>query len=197
MTGAALRLCVLAAQRVLGLPIMIEDRDTPILFDVAALALVTKPALVSLLVIVLAMARNTSALELVSIEISGMTARALGQAMLAAQRIPGIAIMIEADGLPFTVDVTALALLAEASLVSVFLVILAVAGDAARGRPLEFGVLVAITATDVLVLAGKREAGLAVIEGRVFPARITMAVRAVVAELALVRVVLAMTGNTV
>ena len=197
MTGAALRLCVLAAQRILGLPIMIEDRNAPILLDMAVLALVAKPALVSLLVIVLAMARNTSALELVSIEIASMAARALGQPMLATQWILGIAIVIEADGLPFTVDVAALALLAEASLVPVLLVILSVAGHAARGRTLELGVLVTITAADVLVLAGKREVRLAVIEGRVLPAGIAMAVGAVVAELALVRVVLAMTGNTV
>jgi len=59
VAGRALGLNVFAEQRVLGLLVVIEDRDAPVPFDMTALAFVAEFPLVAIALIVLLVARDT------------------------------------------------------------------------------------------------------------------------------------------
>jgi len=176
---------------------VIEDRGGPVLFDMAGLALVSEPALVSLPVVVLLVACRTGRPEFCAVEVAGVASRALGEPVFSPQRVFGVAVMVEADGFPAAIDMAGLALLAEATLVAALVVVLAMTSDASGRFALEFWILVAIATSDFPVLAGKREARFAMVKNRILPARVPVAVGAAVPELALMGIVLAMAGDTI
>jgi len=93
--------------------------------------------------------------------------------------------------------VTGFALVAEPALVAFTVIILLVTGDAFHRCTLERRIAVAILARYIHVLAGEREMRLAVVEARVLPVFVAVAVGAGIAQLTLVLVVLAVAGNTV
>jgi len=125
-----------------------------------------------------------------------VTGRALGRAMFALEGVLGVAVVIETARLPVAVGVTGFALVAKPALVAFALIILLVAGDAFHRGALERRVAVAVLARDIHVLAGEREMRLAVVETRVLPVFVGMAIGAGIAQLALVLVVLAVAGDT-
>ena len=185
VAGCALGGDVLAAQRVFGHAVVIENGFLPVLLDVAGFALVAELALVASFVVILAMARHAEGRGFFLVQDAGMTRRALGRAVFALEGVLGVAVVVEAQRLPVAVGVTGLALVAELALVTLFVVILAVAGHALQGRTLEFWIGVAIIALHVAVLAGERKFCLAMVERGVLPVFLAVAVGAGLAERAL------------
>jgi hypothetical protein len=154
VTGLALDLGMLATQRVFRIAVVIEANRRPVFLDVAGLALVAETALVALAVVVLAVAGNALRRRLFPIQETAMAGRAFGEAVFAAQRVFGVLVVVERAHLPVLVGVAGLAFVAEAALVALAVVVLAVTGDALRRRTLELGVLVAVAAAHIHMLAG-------------------------------------------
>ena len=123
-----------------------------------------------------------------------MASGALCQAVLSAQGVFRVLVVIEDDRLPIPVVVTALALGAEIALV---LIILLVTGDAGRRGALEFWISVAVLANDIPVFPGQREFCLAVIEKSFLPVAFLVTVGALGAQTAFVFVVFLVARKTI
>src|SRR5581483_1247245 len=184
MAAVALHRGVFAAQRISGVAVVVEQQRAPVLLAVTGRAFFAVARLVH---VVLLVARDAGRRKLLFIKKPGVAAFALREAMFAAQRILGIAVVIEQDDFPVFVGVATLALGPELGLVRV---VLAVTRDALRRRSLEPWIGVTIATIDVAMLARQRKARLAVIEARLFPFDVGMAVGARRTEAALVFVVL-------
>src|SRR5512139_1126222 len=121
-----------------------------------------------------------------------MATVALDLAVLAAQGVLGVDVVVEQDITPGLGVVAGLALLAKTFLV---LVILPVAGHAGHRRALEGIVPMAIGTLGLRMLVLEPEAGLVVIKLRLLPVGFRVAIRALRTQLALVCVVLLVAGN--
>src|SRR6266571_818466 len=148
VTGLALGILVLVAQRVLGVLVVIKIGRLPRLLVVAALALVAERTLVPLLVVVLPVAGDAFARQVLAVErlVGSVALVALGIVVLAVQRILGVLVVIEAYFLPAPVVVAGLALDAVAALVAFLLVDLLMARVTVLRRILVFLVEVAVGA---------------------------------------------------
>src|SRR5689334_9516266 len=177
-----------AEQRKVGARV-VEAGLLPGLLDVAAVAFRSELPFV---LVVLLVAGDARALQLVAIQVARMAAVAFHLPVLAAQRILGLRVVVERDLRPRLGGVAGLAFLPEAALV---LVVLLVAADARHRRFLEDVALVAGLAFHRGVLAEQREARLRVIEARLLPARLVVAVGARGAERPFVLVVLLVAGD--
>lgn len=137
MAGGALGVPMLAFQRVLGVPIMIEDALLPFRGRVARFALVTELALVALVHVFLAMALDTFGRQFLDglhpwwrLETGLVATLALGSLVLPFEGVLGVLVVIEAGLLPSLFVVACLALVAKAAPMTFLVVILAVAGEA-------------------------------------------------------------------
>ena len=174
-----------AAQREVALVVVELAAFRPLHFVVAGLALNAQRALVLVVLLVAIVARVA---RLFAVDVGRAVAGiALDLAVLAAQRVLGVAVVAEGDAGPVLGGVAALALFAVARLVLVFLL---VAADAGAGCFVVDLALVAGVALDVDVLAGQRVLGLVVVELGLFPALFDVAIGAGIAQGALVLVVL-------
>ena len=144
----------------------------PILLDMALLALV---AFLALMFIVFLMAGNARGFQFVVVQVAGMAILAFGGLVFAAQGVLGVLVMVEQNVLPDFFVVATLAFSAELAFV---LVVLLMAPQAIHRRVLEYRALVASVALDLIVLAMQRETGLVVIEARVIPITLRVAVTA-------------------
>ena len=169
---------------------VIETRLVPVALDVTLGAVGAEGVFV---LVVFFVAGNAGGLQIVAIQVPGVTTIAPGLAMLAAQDISGIRIVIEPDSAPGLGVVAGLALFAIAPLV---LVVLAMARPAGHRRVLEGVVLVAILAFGLGMFVFEPEVGLVVIKLRFLPVGFRVAVRALRAQLALVFIILLVTGDT-
>ena len=194
VAGLALRIGMAAEQREGGLAVVELRTLLPVALGVAARALAAERALV---LVVLAVAGVTLACGFLPVERPGVAIRARQQAVLAAQGVAGLGVVVEEAALPRLGAVAALAALAELALVPALLVHTLVAADAGARRLAVLRVFVAAGAGRVGVLAGEREAGLVVVELRLFPGVFGVALVALGAEAALVGVVLAVAGQAV
>ena len=123
-----------------------------------------------------------------------MTKGALRQAVLPAQGVFRVLVVVEDDRLPLPVVMAALALGAEHAFV---LIVLLVTGDTSCRRTLELGISVTVFADDITVFSRQREFRLAVIEERFFPVAFLVTVGALSAQTAFVFVVLLVAGKAV
>ena len=179
------RRAMLPEQRILGPLVMVEGGVFPIPLDVAAFALRAEAALV---LVILLVARVAGRLELFPVQISLVTAGAFcRRAMLPEQRIPGSLVVVERDALPVPLDVAGFALRTEFALV---LVVFLVAGAALFRRIFELLPDVAADALHVRMLAQQPVAGFIVIEVCGLPVFLRVAFRAILAQSALMLVVL-------
>lgn len=90
-----------------------------------------------------------------------------------------------------------LAFFAKPTLVTLLVVVFLVTGDTLRWRTLEGRVAMAVFARHIDMLAGEREFCLAVVEARVLPVLVGVAVGAGITQFALVLVVFAVAGNAI
>ena len=130
VAALALDLGVFAAQRILRVAVVIEGRGLPAALVMAVLAFRAELTLMALLVVILLVAAVTVGLEFLLIQAAGVTTTAFRLGMLAAQRVFRIAVVIEDGAGPVHFGVTALAFRAEQTLVTLLVIVLAVAGDA-------------------------------------------------------------------
>lgn len=144
MTSDALSVPVLALERVLGVPIVIEDSFLPVLGRMAGLTLVAKLPLVPLVVVFLPMAFDALGRQLLDglyprerLEAGLVAALALRGLVFPFERILGVLVMVEACLLPSLLVVAGLALVAQTPLMSLLVVILAVASKALRLQLLD------------------------------------------------------------
>ena len=151
------------------------------------------------MLVVLLVALDAGAAQLVLVQVAGVAVGALGGAMFAPQRVLRVGVVVEGRRLPALGAVAGLALLAISALVALgAVVVLLVAGVTRERRVLVVrALLVAVGALGVDVFAGQRELRLVVIELGFFPAVLGMAVHALGPERALVHVVLLVTGIAV
>src|SRR5664279_27578 len=155
--------------------VVVEAFDFPAAFRVAVAARASELALV---LVVFRVTRIAVAAELVVIEIAGVAGVALRERMLRQQRVAGVAVMPEDHVLAFPrrCRVAGGAAFAVARLV---LVVLLVTGDAFARRALEApGVLVAVAALDIAMLAKQRKGRRVVIEAGFAPAAFDVTVGA-------------------
>lgn len=139
--------------------------------------------------VVLAVACDTLVRRLLE-GLVAVASRALYRRMLAGQQKPGF-LVVEQDLFPAPITMAVAAIRTETTLVRI---VLAVAGDAFPGRVLEYLVPVTSRAFRLYVFSREFEAGLVVIEARLFPKRLLMAVRAIGAQLSTVHIVFLVAG---
>ena len=190
MANLALHLGVLAGEREISLVVIKLGRLFPVALGVALGAVGAQGFLVLVVFLVAVVAACG---ELVFVDPTGGVAGiALGALVFAQQVVLGVTVVVEGDRLPALRVVALLALLAVVTLVLVFLL---VAGVAIVGRVLVLGVLVAILALHVHMLAFEREVGLVVVNLGFFPIGLGVAISALVSQRTLVGVVLLVTCN--
>lgn len=185
----ALSGCVLPPECVLRVLVVIEGTHVPRLFGVAGLALVAELALMSLLLIVVAMTGDAGRWRLLPVQETGMAAGTLRGGMSALQAVPRVPVVIEDDLLPAPIPVTDRAFLAKFSLVTGLLIVGTMTPDALKRRALELRIAVTLLAAHVHMLARERKFRLAVVEARFLPVALGVTTGAVLAERALVCVV--------
>ena len=169
---------------------MIEARLVPGTLDVAVAAFLAQRALV---LVVLFVTGHAGCLQRVAVQVSGMAGIAPGLSMLAAQGVFRVFIVIEHHRIPGLGVMTGLAFLAKTALV---LVIFPVTRHTGHGRVFESIVPVTIPALRIGVLAFKSEIRRVMVKPRLLPAGLGVAIRALRAQSALVRVVLLVARNT-
>ena len=159
------------------------NRLLPVLGVVALLAFPAElVALVVLPVTGVAIGR-----QLVLVDIAGMAGIALGRGMASEQAVLGVAVMAERDVLP---EHRCMAGAAQLSVAPLVRVVLAMAGDAFQRRAAEARrILVAVPALDVAVLAQQLELRQVVVELRLLPVLLGVAIAARGAQRAVVLVV--------
>lgn len=167
---------------------MVKLGSLPVFGAVAVAALLSFLSLVDIVLLVAGEAVRRRMLE-IGVPVAVL---ALGLNVLAKQRKLGLGV-IERALLPVALRMAVTAGLPQGTFV---LVVFLVTGVAGRGRLLEHGALVAGLALDVAMLAPEREACLAVIESRLCPVALSVAVGTGLGEGALVFVVLAVAGDT-
>jgi hypothetical protein len=108
---------VFAAQRIFRLAVVIKGHGLPVLLDVTAFTLVAEASFVALGFVILAMAGHALGRSFLLVQETGMAGRAFGEQVFAAQRVFGVAVVVEPDVLPIAISVASLALVAELALV--------------------------------------------------------------------------------
>jgi len=187
----ALGLGMLAQQREGGGLVVELGRFLPAALGVAVAALLAQGLLV---LVILAVAGVALLADLGAVDGAGVAVRAAGAAVLAAQRVARVDIVVERGGLPLLGVVAAVTLLAVLPLVTLLVVVLAVAGVAVLRCFLVIGGLVAVGAFGIHVLASQGKPGGVVVELGFLPQVLVVAVRALGTQRALVHVVLAVAG---
>src|SRR5580765_3190378 len=185
VAGLALEQPMRAAQRITGIPVVIESDLGPFDDRMAALALRT---VVTLVLVIFAMAAVAVARQLVVEGIARVAALACQSGVRALERKLGVA-MVEGRSLPVVDRMTLLTTRAVPALVHVILLVAAVA--VARRAP-ERLIGVTVEAGGGSVLAEQAELRLVVIERRILPGALVVTVGADAAELPLVDVVVTM-----
>ena len=185
VTGAAGQLVVFALQGKVGAPRVVEADFLPGEFAVACLALFAVTAVVC---VVAAMAADTGSVGGLVLDRVDMATFATDMGMLALQGKVGVPIMVEVGFTPFAFVVAVSAVCSVDAMVHVVKRVTAVAGGR---RFLVALVDVAAIAGGVTVRAVQGEMRLVVIEAELLPAFRSMAVLAVVAEIAPVRILFA------
>ena len=190
----ALGLCVRTQQREPGQPMIEEDVLLPVGLVVALLAGGALRAFVRVVVFVAIVAAGVERHFIDRLDVTGLAFDGL---VGAVQGVVRVGVVIEDDVVPGVAGVAALAGSPEMTLV---LVVVLVAGDAGDLELIGKGILaVTIAAGQVRVFTVEREAGIArVVEERVFPSGRTVAIAALLAALAVVRIVFrvaAVTGH--
>jgi hypothetical protein len=182
---------MLTQQREFGLLVVIEQDFFPVTLDVATLALGTEVTLVHL-VVILFVARHTSRLQLVFVQIALVATYALDLFMFTVQRILGLLGVIKQNFLPIALGMAAFALRTEVALVYLVIILL-VAGHASHLQLVfvQIALVAAYAFQRRAVFAEQREFGLLlVIEQDFFPIALGMASLALAAEFALVHLVI-------
>ena len=192
MAGLAGYLCVTPTQGIARIAIVIEGRRLPFVLQVAGLAASTQTAAVD---IFFCMTSIAILRQIVHVQLARMARFALHRSVRLAQFEIGIAIVVEANRFPRHFVMARPAFIAESTLVNVLL--LMARGAHQRGLVIESLIPVAGEATDLAMRAeqGKLRAGM--VEQRVFPAAVIVALAAVVSQTATVGVVLAMTRDAI
>ena len=198
VAALALGALVLVAQRVLGIPVMIEVDGLPAFFVVAGFALVTQATLVAFFLVVPFMAGNTFARQLGLVDgafFRKVAAVALGGLVLAAQCIVRVDVMVEAQLSPGPVAVATFALDPVIALVAFILVVLPVTADAIARSALVAAIDMTFLAFHLGMLAADElKPGLFMIEAVILPVPFDMATDAFFAQLALMHIVLSVAG---
>ena len=147
-------------------------------------------------VVVSSVAIDAGRADLVLVQVPAVAIGALGAAVLAAQGVLGVGVVVEGRRLPGLGAVTGVAAFAVEAFVALGAVVVSsVAADAGARRVLVLGaLLVAIAALGVSVFVFQREAGLVVVELGLLPVDVGVAVGTLRTQRALVHVVLAMAG---
>lgn len=184
VTAFALRLNVLPFEGIFGIPVMVEGEGFPILFRMTTLALLAEPSLVC---VVLLVAGGAQGRRLPLRHGHLMTSLAFGPGVFALQRICGVFVMIEGGSLPVPFAVTGCALRPEDPFV---VIVLLVTGGAVPRRVLVPFVSMTRLAFGLGMRPAKQEARLTMVETRLFPVPLSMAVDALRPERPLVFVVL-------
>lgn len=200
MAGIAFCSQVLVPQTELGFAIMVELCVLEAAVVVAALAFGAEITLVTFSLVLFLMAGDAARIGLAVRDRYAMTGIAGDRLMLVLEFELGFAIVVESAVLEAALVVTAFAFGAEIALVTLVLVLLLVASDAARLRLGDVqGRNVAGSALGGLVFAPQLELGRAVVvEPVVLKAPLVMAALAFVPELTLVPfvlIILGMAGN--
>ena len=197
VTGFALGHGMLAAQGILGVPVVIKFRGLPAFFDVTGFTFVTEFTLVSIAVVIFLMAGDARLLEFFHVQDAGMAGFTLGRDVFATQHVFRVAVMVKGRDGPVLFSVTGLALFTEASLVA-FLVVVDLVAHYAGGSELlliqETGVASG-TSRQAMFSAQGVFCVLVVVEGDHLPLPVVVAALALGAELALVFIILPVAGD--
>lgn len=130
-----------------------------------------------------------------AVQVSRMAVCTSGGAMLAAQCIPGVGVVIEMGRLPRLGAMAAVAFFTVLPFVPpAAVVVLAVASDARARRFLVLGRFMTIHAFGVVVPAGQWEPGFVMVKAGFLPARLRMTIGALDTQAALVSIVLFVAG---
>lgn len=190
VAGLTGRLDVQAAQRVIGVAVVIEGGLRPFAAAVATFAV---RAVAALMHVVARMTVIAGRRQFFCLWIALVAGRTSGSFVRADQAEMRIAVVIEPGLLPFLRAVATRALGAELAVVHV---IAGMTRDTIGGGGLVTLIWMTAVAGHVAVLAAQRITGLAMVEARLAPADFAVAVGADLAELALVRVIFLMTVPT-
>lgn len=195
----AFDLDVLTQQGELGLVMVELALILPATFVMARRAIATQATLV---LVVLLVTTQAIRCQLLLVQGACVTGLALGMTVLAVERVLGVHIVIEHAGLPAARVVTGLALLTKLALMASppldqIRVILVVTSKAIARRVLVALILMASTALDLSVFVGQVEPRLGMIERRLLPARLIVAIGALAAQSPLVHIAFFVAGRTI
>ena len=192
MAALTLGIPMFIAQRETGVPVMVKaGRILPFCLGMTALAFFSERAFVR---VVLAMARIAVGGGFRLRDGFAVTRFALDRLMPSAQREMRVVGMPERRGFPKRVVVAFPAAGAEAALVGI---VLAMAGDAVAGRAGKALIDMAIGALGFGMTVQQRESRFGMVEARLLPVALVVAVGAFCAQAALVPVILAVAGEAV
>lgn len=143
--------------------------------------------------VILGMASVAVLAQLDPVNVAAMASRAQRAAVLAAQNVFGVSVMVEAGGLPQVDAMTGLAFFTQQTSMSlVAVIVLLVAADAGARGFLVIGDLVTGGAFDVNVLARQRKARRTMVKLGLLPIALIVAISALGTQRPLMHVVLAM-----